>query len=121
MRDIGHLAFGLSHAPIEFDDFDRTAYSTDSPDYWLAYWIAAFRELRANIDVVNIVLQDDLRFNANSCMRHLLAMSGFDIGELFFTTSFRCVPDETDASVFSPDLLSIADSLYQEISRKALR
>ena len=120
MRDIGHLEFGLLHTPFAFDNFDHTAYSLDSSDYWLAYWIAAFREVRANLALCHIILQDDLRLNANSCIRNLLSTLGFDIGEQDFTPYFRSAPDETDVSVFSPDLLTVADSLYHEISRKAV-
>ncbi len=121
MRDIGHLEFGLLHTPISFDGFDHSARDPDSPDYWLAYWIASFREVRANLDICHIVLQDDLRLNANSCMRHLLTRLGIDAGEQEFTSYFRNGPDETDTSVFCPDLLEAAESLYAEIARKAVR
>lgn len=121
MRDIGHFEFGLLHTPFAFDDFDRTVYSPDSPDYWLGYWIAAFREVHANLDHCHIVLQDDLRRNANSCMRQLLAQLGFDVGKREFTSYFRGVPDETDISIFSPDLLTVADSLYDKLSKKAVQ
>jgi hypothetical protein len=119
MRDIGHLEFGLLHHPIAFDGFEPSTYDPDSPDYWLAYWIASFREVRANLDHCHIVLQDDLRFKANSCMHNLLSKLGFDASEKDFTPYFRSVPDETDVSVFSPDLLMVADSLYAEIAQKA--
>lgn len=121
MRDIGHLEFGLLHTPIAFEGFESTACSPDSPDYWLAYWIAAFHEVLANIDFCHIVLQDDLRSNANSCMRHLLGKLSLDAGDSDFTPCFRREADETDRSVFSPSLLTVADSLYAEISRKALQ
>jgi hypothetical protein len=73
MRDIGHLEFGLLHTPIAFKTFENvTEYNPDSPDYWLAYWIAAFRDVLGNIDSCHVVLQDDLRSDPNSCMHHLL-------------------------------------------------
>lgn len=121
MRDIGHLEFGLLHTPIEFDGFESNSYSLDSPDYWLAYWIAAFSEVLANIDFCHIILQDDLRSNANSCMRHLLDQLGLDAGDRDFTPYFRRGADETDRSVFSPGLLTSADALYTEISKNALQ
>lgn len=121
MRDIGHLEFGLLHTPIAFDGFDSTLHSPDSPDYWLAYWIAAFREVLACTDVCHIVLQDELRSNANSCMYHLLAKLGLDSEGQDFTRYFRTEADETDRTVFSPTLLAEADSLYSELVRNALR
>jgi hypothetical protein len=121
MRDIGHLEFGLLHKPIAFEGFEHSAYEPDCPDYWLAYWIAAFREVRANSDICHTILQDDLRLNANSCMHHLLAKMGFNAHAQDFTPYFRSVPDKTDESVFSPDLLEVADSLYTEIARQAVR
>jgi hypothetical protein len=121
MRDIGHLEFGLLHTPIAFNGFDHSAHNPDSPDYWLAYWLAAFREVRENLHNCQIILQDDLRFNANCCIRHLLSRLGFDAGEQDFTPYFRSGPDETDESVFSTDLLEAAESLYAEIAEKAVR
>ena len=120
MRDIGHLEFGLLHTPIDFETFENiTIFNPDSPDYWLAYWIAAFRDVLANIDSCHVVLQDDLRSNANSCMHHLLGKLKIDSGGLNFTHYFRREVDETDRTVFSPSLLTIADFLYAEISKKA--
>ena len=121
MRDIGHLEFGLLHTPIAFDGFDGTGQSPDSPDYWLAYWIAVFREVLASMDFCHVVLQDDLRSNANSCMCHLLAKLSLDNDGRDFSPYFRHEADETDRSVFSPSLLAIAESLYTELSRKALQ
>lgn len=121
MRDIGHLEFGLLHTPIAFEAFDITAHSPDSPDYWLAYWIAAFREVLANIDICHIVLQDDLRSSANACMHHLLSRLSLDANGRDFAPYFRHATDETDRSVFSPDLLASADALYTELSKKALQ
>ncbi len=120
MLDIGHLEFGLLHTPIEFRGFDRGAYSPDSPDYWLAYWIAAFTEVLANIDFCLVVLQDDLRANSHSCMSHLLDKLGLENTGQDFNTYFRKDVDDTDKSIFTSDLLAVAESLYNKISNKAL-
>ncbi len=45
MRDIGHFEFGALHKPIAFPGFAPDAFDLDSPDYWLAYWIAAYSYL----------------------------------------------------------------------------
>lgn len=121
MLDIGHLEFGLLHTPIEFRGFDSGAYSPDSPDYWLTYWIAAFTEVLANIDFCLVVLQDDLRTNTHSSMSNLLDKMGIESHGLDFRTYFRQEADVTDKSIFSSDLLAVAESLYNEISNKAIR
>ncbi len=121
MYDIGHLEFGQLHTPIAFDNFDNTAYSPDSPDYWMAYWIAAFQEVLANLDTCHIVLQDDLRSNPNSCMRSLLVKLNLEDSNRDFSTYFRKTKDETDNSVFAPHLLEIADELYEKIAKSAVR
>lgn len=44
MEDIGHYEFGALHRPIRFPVLDSVAQGLTpmQPDYWLAYWIAAF-------------------------------------------------------------------------------
>ena len=54
-------------------------------------------------------------------MRHLLARLGIDTGEQELTSYFRSGPVETDTSVFCPELLEAAESLYAEIARKTVR
>lgn len=47
VRDIGHFEFGADHKPILFAGMDRVIAKHDplTLDYWLAYWIAAYRHL----------------------------------------------------------------------------
>jgi hypothetical protein len=47
MADIGHFEFGELHRPIRFPGLAELAKdrTPDSLDYWIAYWIAAFREI----------------------------------------------------------------------------
>jgi hypothetical protein len=50
MEDIGHLEFGTLHRPLLFPGFSELSAGlpTDSLDYWIAYWIAAFRHVAVN-------------------------------------------------------------------------
>ncbi|MCW8925680.1 MAG: sulfotransferase [Xanthomonadales bacterium] len=47
MADIGHYEFGELHRPIRFSGLAELVNDRkpDSLDYWLAYWIAAYREV----------------------------------------------------------------------------
>jgi hypothetical protein len=48
MYDIGHLEFGQLHRPIQFDGMDEVGrrYQPDTLDYWVAYWVRAFRHVK---------------------------------------------------------------------------
>ncbi len=47
VRDIGHFEFGADHKPILFEGMEQVMAERDplTLDYWLAYWIAAYRHL----------------------------------------------------------------------------
>lgn len=60
MADIGHFEFGALHRPIRFPGLaeltvDRTP---DSLDYWLAYWLAAFREISRHQKLCLVSFED---------------------------------------------------------------
>lgn len=117
MYDIDHLEFGALHNPIAFPGFDPTVYALEDPNYWLAYWIAGFEEVRANIDHCRIVLQDDLRDAPNETMQALLSQTGLAPSTRDFRSYYRAAPDRTDESVFAPDLLAQANAIYEDLAR----
>lgn len=47
MADIGHFEFGALHRPILFDGMDELAlrHVPDRLEYWLGYWVRAYRHL----------------------------------------------------------------------------
>lgn len=48
MADIGHFEFGALHRPVLFDGVDDLTARHGGPDqleYWIGYWIAAYRHL----------------------------------------------------------------------------
>ncbi len=67
MRDIGHLEFGELHQPIDFPGLDDLVGARDpsQPDYWLAYWIAAFEEVERHQSEV----QGECRARSSWCSR----------------------------------------------------
>lgn len=62
MRDIGHFEFGALHRPILFEDFATLSggLTPADLDYWLAYWIAAFRHIDRHRETLRIVGYEDL-------------------------------------------------------------
>ena len=121
MRDIGHLEFGLLHTPLAFDGFDPAARDPRTPDYWLAYWIAAFREVQRHRDRCHILAQDDLRSAPVDTMQALCRILKMETAGLDFASYFRSEPDTTDPTVFDPTLLEEAEKLYADLAKAAIR
>jgi hypothetical protein len=122
MRDIGHWEFGELHQPIDFDDLDDLvgAREPSEPDYWLAYWIAAFEEVARHQGEVIVVQQDDLRARPQATMEGLCSSLRIDNAGTDFTSEFRPGADSTPEDLFSPDLLARVDGLYERVAEKAM-
>lgn len=122
MRDIGHLEFGELHQPIDFADLADlvSAREPSEPDYWLAYWIAAFEEVARHQGEVVVVLQDDLRARPQATMEWVCSSLQIDNAGTDFTSEFRSGADPTPEDLFSPDLLARADALYERVAAKAM-
>ncbi len=120
MRDIGHLEFGLLHQPIAFEGFDPKAYDPGSPDYWLAYWIAGFKEVQRHRARCYFLAQDDLRERPVPTMQALCDALKIKTGGIDFASYFRSEPDKTDRSVFDSALLAEADALYAALAAHAV-
>jgi hypothetical protein len=119
MRDIGHFEFGLIHKPIEFPGFDSTVYESTTCDYWLNYWIQAFREILQHRDDCILVLQDDLRSSPQATMESLCDELQLAPGPLQFANYFHSVPDESRADIYDHQLYQEATELYRELERTA--
>jgi len=122
MEDIGHFEFGLAHRPILFAGFAPERFPADSPDYWLAYWITAFRHVQAQRPRLGsrlmLVTQDDLRSAPDRTIRIILERSGVECPQdADFSAFFRAEPDRADTSPFSPELLAEALELYADLTR----
>ncbi len=115
MRDIGHFEFGLIHKPLMFPGFQIGNYDPSSPDYWLDYWLHAFRYVRKNDAKCILVLQDDLRSNPVETMSSLCLALKLDIGLLDLSSYFRSGADQTQTDCYDPALLKEATALYGEL------
>lgn len=122
MRDIGHLEFGELHQPIDFPGLAGLvgAREPSDPDYWLAYWIAAFEEVARHQREMLVVQQDDLRARPQATMEGVCSSLGIDSIGTDFTSEFRPGPDPRPEHLFSPDLLAQADALYERIVAKTM-
>ncbi len=119
MRDIGHFEFGLIHKPIRFPGFDSEAFDSNSGDYWLNYWIHAFREIIRHGDRCVFVLQDDLRSSPQATMDALCAALELTPGQMRFSDYFHSAPDRSEVDSYDPQLFEEASELYRAIESMA--
>ena len=94
MADIGHYEFGELHRPIRFSGLAELAagLSPDSLDYWLAYWIAAFRAVSRHPGLC-LVGFEDLCAHPGAGLQSLLDRLGLQADK---------TPVEQVAQVFKP-------------------
>jgi hypothetical protein len=122
MRDLGHLEFGALHKPIGFDRELSTAYRPENPDYWLAYWVAAFAEVTRHVEDVLIVTQVDLRKSPRDTMQALMERLKLTEGrDHDFEAYFRRSPDPQPEGIFDPVLLRRAREIYDRLTAHAVR
>jgi hypothetical protein len=120
MRDIGHFEFGQIHKPFQFPGFDAEIYDPAIGDYWLNYWIHAFREILEHSDSCIFVLQDDLRSSPQVTMTALCSALDLAQGPLQFATYFRSSPDQSRTDLYNQRLYEEAEELYRELERSSL-
>ncbi|MFD1510046.1 sulfotransferase [Lacimonas salitolerans] len=120
MQDIGHFEFGHIHKPLLFPGMRSRAKDPGSPDYWLAYWIAAFRYVADHAETCQIVLQDDLRAAPGATMARLCAALDLNPGQTRFEGRFHSTADRADATPFDPGLRREAETLYARLAIRAL-
>ena len=120
MRDIGHFEFGLIHMPIQFPGFDPDRHDPTSGDYWLDYWIQAFREVMDHRRRCVLVTQDGLRSSPEETMTSLCEALDLPRPALPFTAYFRSTPDDTRTDLYDASLLDEASELYRELEAHAL-
>lgn len=121
MRDIGHYEFGLIHKPVLFDGFAPDRYDPATPDYWLSYWIQAFREVAAHRADCILVTQDDLRARPQQTMDALCDTLGVETRGIDFKNYFRTEADEAPRDVFTPALFDEAHEIFRVLQASALK
>lgn len=120
MRDIGHFEFGALHRPIAFEGLGQAAQDPDTPDYWLGYWIAAFRHIAAERARCILVAQDRLRSAPDATMGALFERTGLTPSQQDFSGFFHAHPDTFDRSRFSTGLLDEAETLFADLEASSV-
>lgn len=120
MRDIGHFEFGQLHRPIRFPGFDAGIHDPETADYWLDYWIHAFREVLEHSADCILISQDGLRSSPEETMTSLCDALDLPQAHLPFASYFRSSPDEAPTDVYDPGLYAEAADLYRELEARAL-
>ena len=120
MADLGHHEFGATLKPFAFPGVDPGAYDPETPDYWLAYWIACFRGVWAHRDMCVFVLQDDLRSAPDATMTRLCTALELKSDARTFSAFFRSGVDAAPTDIYDPALLAEAEALYRELQTQAV-
>lgn len=117
MHDIGHYEFGLIHKPFGFEGFDAARFDPQTGNYWLHYWVQAFREVQKHHDNCVFVFQDDIRSNPRETMTALCAQVGVSVEGMDFSGLFHAHPDESPTDIFDPALFEEASALYLDFRK----
>jgi hypothetical protein len=115
MRDIGHLEFGALHMPIAFPGFERGGLGPSSPDYWLSYWIAAYRYVLDYAEAVHIVPQEMICARPEETISRICDLTGLDAPAAGAGRHFRPVAHRADTAMFPAKLVKEAEALYDEL------
>jgi len=117
MADIGHFEFGELHRPICFDGFSRmtAGLTPGEPDYWLAYWIAAYRYVQAHRESVHLLPQEGLADAGSRNLPELCRRIGLDPAGVDLARHFRTVPGRAEPSCYAPALVAEARALYWDL------
>ncbi|MEZ5289009.1 MAG: sulfotransferase [Vicinamibacterales bacterium] len=124
MRDIGHFEFGALHRPIAFDGVTdmRARYSTDTLDYWLAYWVHGFRHVLSEGDGVVFVSYERLCSGGAAALDSLTTSLGLTPRALDDDQSFWEPRGHRDrrSEVRDQNLLAAADAVHAELLSRSI-
>ena len=118
MRDIGHFEFGALHRPIAFEGFAELAgeHAPDSPNYWLAYWIAAMSHVAARSGKLVILPDAKLQGDPQAVMELVCERAGIGPQSVDFTRHFHKIDKRADETVFDAGMLRRGRAIYDELN-----
>lgn len=124
MADIGHFEFGALHRPILFPGFAeaRRGLAPDGIDYWLAYWIAAFRYLLSQRAHLSFLSYDELCAGGAPAIAGLCRRLGVDAQgrESELAREFRApTSHDSVAESAAPGLREEATALHASLAALA--
>ena len=119
MRDLGHLEFGELHQPIAFEGVEslESRFAPESLDYWIGYWVSAFREVLKGRDQVILLSYERLCSRGPAALHRLaeeleLAHGSLDSG----TVRLRPRARSDDCSIgLDSELAQTAEALHGQL------
>jgi hypothetical protein len=115
MKDIGHLEFGSLHTPIAFPGFDASKGLPTDPDYWLSYWIAAYRTILDRADQVHVLTLEEIDKEPERALDRLCQRIQLDTGGVDLAKHFRRIGAKANDDLFDSRMLSEAKEIYQSL------
>lgn len=119
MEDIGHFEFGALHRPFDFPELASLTegLTTDDPDYWLAYWVAAFTDVEQKLGDAIVVDYEDVCARGRAALAPVCAQIGLDTGDALesATAHVREARPRADRAAFEPALLERAEALHRRL------
>ena len=125
MSDIGHYEFGALHRPVDFAGLDELLGESapESVDYWLAYWISAFRHLsiQQEIDFISYeaLCTEAARGMARLCEHLGIKANGPTLAAAASVFRSPPIPRKHDVRL-DPGLTKQAIELYESLRRHCL-
>jgi len=115
MSDIGHLEFGELHRPFAFPGFEPGSLSPLEPDYWLDYWIAAYRMALAHSGSLLLLTQERVTSEPGAVMHTLCERLGLDEAGIDLAGHFKPVRRQVQDGLFDATRLAEATELYETL------
>lgn len=120
MADIGHFEFGELHKPIAFPGLDVLInnLNPNTPDYWLAYWVAAFEYVYTQRDSLILISYEATCRDGQSALLKLLDRIGIDDESMLPEAAnlLKSPPEPRQADFeFNHDMHERAEALYQSL------
>ncbi|WP_179378336.1 sulfotransferase [Jannaschia marina] len=123
MEGLGHYEFGAALRPIAFEDAPEDANGSDNVDFWLRYWIAAYRHVLSTAGPQTVLVDyDALCSEPGDVLPDLGAAMGLEHpGDLTPVAGILRAPTPApDLAGASASLMQQADDLHNELCNQAI-
>lgn len=117
MRDVGHYEFGALHRPLHFDGFNAITdgLTPDDPDYWLSYWLAAYRTVEMHLNGVCLAPLPNTDENSEAVFSRVVEYLGLTANPKDLARHWRAIPSHANAADYDARLLQTSRSLYERL------
>jgi hypothetical protein len=120
MAHLGHFEFGQLHKPLKFSEMEKLSYyNSETLEYWLTYWLLAFKDVLAHFKTSEIALIafDTLRSEPERGLERIASYLGLSEPErLLWMASFYTPAKDQEKNVeCDPFCLQAAQELYKDL------